>query len=377
MTAASSLRDVLGPAAPTEQFLRELAGQILAPAAPAPRDVTVTRAEPVPYDFGSPATGALIRLAGTADGIDWSVFVKVLQSPRHWRLIDRMPPSARAEFIAEFPWRAELAAWDPALTDRLPDGLRVPKLYRLADLGPDRIAVWMEDIDADPGPWPASRFARAAELLGELAGNRSDPALWAGTGRPPSYGLQRYVDGPVRNAIRIVADDATWHHPALAAHGDMQPDLLDLADRIPALLDLACSAPQALPHGDASPQNLLVPRGEPDTFVAIDIAFQTPHAIGFDLAQLLVGLAHAGQLPPTALPAIDAGLVPSFEAGSRKSPRPASPHDIETGYLTALALRSGFTSLPLHELDTAEPALIADRCALTRFILDRTRHLSH
>ena len=54
---------------------------------------------------------------------------------------------------------------------------------------------------------------------------------------------------------------------------------------------------------------------------------------------------------------------------------PASTHDIETGYLTALALRSGFTSLPLRELDTAAPALVAERCALTRFILDRTRHL--
>jgi hypothetical protein len=375
MATAISLHDVLGPAMPSEQFVRELAAELLTPASPAPATVTVTWAEPVPYDSGSPATGGLVRLGGTADGTDWSVFVKVLQNPRHWRFIDRMPPPVRAEFIAEFPWRAELAAWDPALTERLPPGLRVPKLYRLADLGPDRIAIWMEDIDADPSPWSPSRYARAAELLGELAGNRSDPALWAGTGRPPSYGLQRYVGGPVRDAIRIVADDATWHHPALAAHNALQGDLMDLADRIPALLDLACSARQALPHGDASPQNLLVPRGEPATFVAIDIAFQSPHSMGFDLAQLLVGLAHAGQLPATALPSIDAGLIPSFEAGTRKSLRPASAHDIETGYLTALALRSGFTSLPLHELDTAEPALIAERCALTRFILDRTRHL--
>lgn len=375
MTTATALHDVLGPATPSEQFLRELAGEILAPAAAAPLTVIVTRAEPVPYDFGSPATGALVRLGGTADGTNWSVFVKVLQNPRHWRFIDRMPPPARAAFIAEFPWRAELAAWDPALTERLPDGLRVPKLYRLADLGSDRIAVWMEDIDADPSPWSPSRFARAAELLGELAGNRSDPALWAGTGRPPSYGLQRYVEGPARTAMRILADDATWHHPALAAHAALQADLLDLADRVPALLDLACSAPQALPHGDASPQNLLIPRGEPETFVAIDIAFQTPHAIGFDLAQLLVGLVHSRQLPASELPSIDAGLVPSFEAGARKSAWPAGAHDIEIGYLTALALRSGFTSLPLHELDTAEPALIAERCTLTRFILDRTRHL--
>jgi hypothetical protein len=375
MTRAIGLHDLLGPAAPTERFLHELVGDILPADATPPTTVTVTRAEPIPYDIGSPATGALTRLHGTADGTDWSVFVKVLHNPRHWRHIDELPPPLRAEFIAAFPWRAELAAWDPAFTERLPDGLRVPKLYRLVDLDTDRIAVWMEDIDADPSPWPPRRFARAAELLGEFAANRSDPAMWAGSGLPPGYGLHRYVDGTVPRAIRTIAMDATWRHPALTGHAALQADLLDLADRIPVLLDLADSTPQALPHGDASPQNLLIPRSAPDTFVAIDIAFQSPHAIGFDLAQLLVGLIHAGQLPATALRAIDASLVPSFKAGTRGGQRPASVHDIETGYLTTLALRSGFTSLPLQDLDSAEPASIAERCALTRFILDRTRHL--
>src|SRR6201992_4402525 len=106
MTTATTLHDVLGPAAPSEQFLRELISEILAPAVTALPSVTVTQAEPVPYDFGSPATGALVRLRGTADDTDWSVFVKVLQNPRHWRLIDRLPPPAPAAFIAQFPPRA-------------------------------------------------------------------------------------------------------------------------------------------------------------------------------------------------------------------------------------------------------------------------------
>ena len=64
----------------------------------------------------------------------------------------------------------------------------------------------------------------------------------------------------------------------------------------------SCSAgwttlPQAMPHGDASPQNLLVPASAPDRFVAIDVGMRTPHAIGFDLGQLLVGLVHAGVVP--------------------------------------------------------------------------------
>ena len=73
--------------------------------------------------------------------------------------------------------------------------------------------------------------------------------------------------------------------------------------------------PQALPHGDASPQNLLVPADDPDTFVAIDVSFQNPQAVGFDLGQLLVGLTHAGQLPAAALPEVHAVLVPAFTDG--------------------------------------------------------------
>jgi hypothetical protein len=373
---AIDLDALLASAAPSERLLTELVGAILGAEGSVPNTVTVTRGEPIPYDFGSPATGALARLAGTADGAEWSVFVKVLQSPRHWRDIAKVPEPARSAFIAEFPWRTELGAWDPAFIERLPAGLRVPKLYRLSEVDTERIAVWMEDVDTDPRPWGPARFAQAARLLGEFAANSREPGLLAACGKPAGYGLHKYVDGPVRGAIAAIADDATWRHPALAEFAALQTDLLDLAGRVPALLDLADSTPQSLPHGDASPQNLLVPRAEPETFVAIDIAFQSPHAIGFDLAQLLIGLAHAGELPAAALPDLDAEMVESFLAGSGAGQRPADRRDIETGYFTTLALRSAFTSLPIRELDTANPALVAERCALTRFILHRTRNLA-
>jgi hypothetical protein len=56
-------------------------------------------------------------------------------------------------------------------------------------------------------------------------------------------------------------------------------------------------------------------------------------------------------------------------------PHPASTGDVERGYVATLALRSGFTSLPLTQLDTASPDLVAQRCALTHFILDRAQQL--
>ena len=44
----------------------------------------------------------------------------------------------------------------------------------------------------------------------------------------------------------------------------------ELASRIPAILEGLRTRRQLMIHGDASPQNLLVPAGAPDTFVAID-----------------------------------------------------------------------------------------------------------
>jgi hypothetical protein len=374
-----TITDLLGPAAPTDDFLRSVVRDAVAGRADAGPDVSLesVTAERVPYDSGSPATAALVRLGGTLTGsTPWSVFVKLLQSPRHWVHINRMSPPARARFIAEFPWRAEVAAWEPDFAGRLPAGLRVPRLYQTAEVGDDHLALWMEDIETDSAPWDQARFALAARLLGAFAANRSDSALLSASPRPAGFGLRKYAEGEAGRAIEIIRDPATWRHPALAGYATLQSGLLELAGQIPALLDLLATLPQSLPHGDASPQNLLAPAAEPGTLVAIDIAFQTPHAIGFDLAQLLVGLVHAGELPAAALPDIDRILTPQFTAGLHQAgPHPASASDVERGYVATLALRSGFTSLPLRQLDTAPPELIAQRCALTHFILDRTRRL--
>jgi hypothetical protein len=375
-----TVTDLLGPAAPTDDFLRSVVRDAVAGrAGDADPEVSLesVTAERVPYDSGSPATGALVRLRGMlADGTPWSVFVKLLQNPRHWVHINRMPPPARAQFIADFPWRSEVAAWEPDFAGRLPAGLRVPRLYRMAAAGGDHLALWMEDVDTDSAPWDLSRFALAARLLGAFAANRSDSALLSASPRPAGFGLLKYVEGEAGRAIEIIREPATWRHPALAGYASLQSGLIDLAGQIPALLELLAALPQSLPHGDASPQNLLASADEPGTLVAIDIAFQTPHAIGFDLAQLLVGLVHAGELPAAALPDIDRVLTPEFTRGLHQaSPHPASASDVERGYVTTLALRSGFTSLPLRQLDTASPELVAQRCALTRFILDRTRRL--
>jgi hypothetical protein len=362
--------DLLGVATPTGDQL----DAIVSAAVGRPAVVTRWDAEPVPYESGSPATGTLARVRGvTAEGQSWSVFLKVLQHPRHWRLLDRVPGQVRADFLGNFPWRAELTAWEPTFSAHLPVGLRVPELYRVVELPEDRVAVWMEDIVVSAQPWTTDRFVMAAGVLGALAANRRDPDLLAACPVPPGYGLRRYYDGTVRPVLPWLQSHDLWGHPLLATSGgtSLRADLLELAAAAPAILDRLEELPQALPHGDASPQNLLVPLTAPDTLVAIDVAFQCPLAVGFDLAQLLVGLVHAGQMPTSDLPAIHHLLAPAYEDGMNHGKRPAALADIEAGYVGSLVIRAAFTSLPFREpIPSLTDTYIDERMMLTRFITD-------
>jgi len=370
MTTMAVNKDLLGEAVPTAAELSSVVSAVIG----RPSVVAGWTAERVPYESGSPATGRLARVRGvTDDGAPWSVFVKVLQHPRHWLLLDRVPAQVRAHFLTNFPWRAELSAWEPTFAAHLPPGLRVPILYRVVELGDDRVAVWMENIESNDDAWNTGRFALAARLLGTLAANRRDPELLAACPVPPGYGLRRYYDGMVRPVLPWLHSHELWRDPRVISRGGnrLRTDLLELSGRVPGMLDRLDQLPQAMPHGDASPQNLLVPVNEPDTLVAIDVAFQCPLAIGFDLAQLLVGLVHAGQLTAADLPAVHDVLATAYHQGMTTGDRPASLPDVQSGYLGSLVVRSAFTSLPFRE----PPKSLADeyleqRLDLTRFITD-------
>ena len=255
-----------------------------------------------------------------------------------------------------------MAAWNsprgtsPSPAD-LPAGLRIPQLYQITDLGDDRLLVWMEDVDAfGYDVWTRDMFVRAAYVLGGLAALRGTPEILGHTGLPPGYGLRRYTENRVKHgALPTLDDDGVWRHPLVGAVVDrhLRADLRRIAAALPVVLDRLDALPQAVPHGDASPQNLLVPRDSPDEFVAIDISFQCPLAIGFDLGQLLIGLAHAGLLTAAALPAIHDSLVPAFVAGMAAHGVEADPADVAYGYVGSLVVRAGLTSMPFELLGRA------------------------
>lgn len=295
----------------------------------------------VAYESGSPATAGLFRVIGQ----DWSVFVKVLAHLRHWPRLELIPEQFRDEFVAMFPWREELNAWEEPFAGCLPEGMRLPRLHRVFDAGDDRLQIWMEDVDALEGAWEVARFARAAYLLGGFAAMRSAPNILATSTMPMGFAMHKYYEGRVcAGALPLLDIDDIWAHPLLAGAVDpaLRDDMRRLTDSLPEVMRRLDSLPQSMPHGDASPQNLLVPADKPDELVAIDISFQTPLAIGFDLGQLLVGLVHAGQMPAADLPAVHEVLVPSFTAGMKDHGVDASEEDVTLGYIGNLLVRAGF-----------------------------------
>jgi hypothetical protein len=377
----------LGRDALSEDDFAALVRTITGETAAEPGDV---RVEPVDYPIGTPSTEALLRLFGTAktpagETVDWSCFVKKLRSVRHWPFIDMVPEGFREGFIQNLPWQLEIAVHRSGIADLLPEGMRLATAYRIDVYDDDRGTLWMENVVQESGPWPMERFERASYLLGRLSARRQphvvEPLLPRGNITTPGVGLRYYTNGRVmRVALPALADPETWRNPLLAAAvcnvGDhkLRDDLLELGARLPAVLDALDALPQCYQHGDASPQNLLVPKGKPDEFVAIDWGFDCPQAVGFDLGQLLVGLAHAGELAPEALPLVHKVILKAFMKGLAEEGMAATEEQVLYGYLGSLLARATFTALPLEQIskhvDAATLALFEDRVVLTRTLVN-------
>lgn len=330
--------------------------------------------EVVGYPFGSPATAALYRVRGPRG----SVFCKVLQHVRHWPGILQMPPHIADDFVEQLPWRAELALWEPRVLATLPDGLRAPALHALVEMPDQRAAVWMEDVAEDPTPWDLDRYRRAALLLGRWNARSIDPGLLAQCAHTTSnYALRMYAENAVAyRGLMPLADDGLWSHPWLVEHADLRAQLQSLGGEIPSMLDRMDSFVLCSPHGDASPQNLLVPPDDPDSFVVIDISFCAPHALGFDLGQLLVGLTHSGLMPAARIPEIAAAIVPAYVEGLHAEGIHDQDAAARDAFVTGVLLRSGFDGFLLELLEESaadqRPAF-DERIELSRALVELYR----
>jgi hypothetical protein len=372
----------LGPA--------DLAGAANGAAGRPVRD-PVLRPVPVDYDSSSPGTAGLWRVEVTAEGADvGTLFVKALRHTRLWPMLAHLPDDeARTDFTAYYPWHFELDIHQSGIDAVLPDGLRAPTLHQVTRPDDDHIVLWWEYIAQRPSEWQLGDYRLAATLLGRLAARRRSGAE-VNNALPE---ISRHRDSALRfyTTRRVLAgilpalrDGQVWGHPALAAalrevdDPGLPSDMLALAGRLPDLLDELDELPQTYAHGDASPQNLLLPAAEPGTIVAIDWGFGTLLPVGFDLGQLLVGLAHATDSDLAQLPAIDAEIFPAYLDGLACEDYKVDPAQVRAGYLGSLAARSALCATPIELLGSEEVsaetiALLARRLRLTRLMLELTR----
>jgi hypothetical protein len=337
--------------------------------------------EPVDHRIVSPGTAGLYRVSGSAaDGderLGWSLFVKVLQSARHWPAFDLLPADLREWMQTSMAWDYEVDVYWSALRHSMPGGLRLPRLYRVYDAGDQRLAMWMEDVRIADVEWDPPRFRRAATLLGRLDARMTvEDLLPSSASRVPGELLRKATRGYVETlAVPALLDDAVWRHPLVDRQDPaLRGDLEKLAARIPGLVDGLDRLPQAMMHGDACPQNLLVPADGPDGFVPVDWSSGGLVAVGYDIAQLVVGHAHTGRLGPLQLPMLTDLVIDAYAGGLAWEGMPVETEDVRHGVEATLVLRSAFMSLPLDRLGeepTRELAThVADRIRLTRYLVD-------
>jgi hypothetical protein len=369
--------EALGPAEPTGDLLGSVVRAALRDDS---AEVLGAAAVATGYPFTSIATGGLFRVSGTASTTagerPWSAFVKVLQHPRHWPLIDHVPPQAAAEILELFPWREGLDTHE-RMRPVLPPGLRVPDVYAVADLADDRLAWWMEDVDVDDDAWTDERYARAAHLLARLAARRTAGTTAGTSDLAPGFAVRKVLDarGPLLAAA--LADDALWARPVVAGTVDTgyRADLARALGAMPDLLDEMDTLPLALPHGDAAPVNLLRPRAEPGTLVAVDFAFQCPLPLGHDLGQLLAGEVERGRTEPGRLPGLLRVVEQAYVDGLAAEGLDVPASTVHRGMVcSSLGPRTLPGAFPLEHLDAPESdehlAYLRRRAGLGRWALE-------
>ena len=226
-------------------------------------------------------------------------------------------------------------------------------------------------------PWSDATYARAAFLLARLAARLLPGTAAGASDLPPGLGVRKVVESRAPMLAGVVADDAVWARSTVRDHVDpgLRADLSRALDRLPALLAEMATLPSSLPHGDAAPVNLLRPRGEDGSYVAVDWAFGCQLPLGHDLGQLLVGDAERGRMDPARLPALlDDVLVPAYVDGLGAEGLTLDAAAVRRGAVySSLGPRSLFGAFPFEQVDqpvTPDGELLDRRAGLARLVVD-------
>lgn len=370
MTASAGL----GPADVTDEQL----GSFVQAALGVERvEVLSRRVEPVDYDLEALTTAARFWVRGRARHAggeeEYAFFVKVVQSWTRTPAFQMVPQQLREKAAAGLPWRGEVDVYRSDLASRLPDGFALPQVHLVADLDELSASIWLEAVDADPSPWDAATFERAAYRLGRLAASR-EVAPVADLGRQDV--IRTYAHGRVEGQVLpALHADALWSHPLVAQtfSPELRARLLAAADALPAYVAELDAAPLGAAHGDACPRNLLVPRSHPDDFVLIDVAFWCRAPLGFDLTQLLIGEVQLGERPAAQLADLGELCLAAYAAGVAAEGCDVPLDDLRRAHALMMLLFAGLTTVPVELLSGGPPPggvdVVRERAATAEHVL--------
>lgn len=370
-------RSALGPVDVTDDTLAAMVADLLEVAPPS-LSLVSSRAEEVPYDLTAITTGGRWWVRGEAmvgtTPRPFAMFVKQVHEWSRSPVFALVPPELREFAAAQVPWRTEGAVYRSPLTERLPDGLAMPRALAVRDLDDLSYAVWLEVVPVAETHWDLQRYRRAAHLLGRFAGDAGVRALAAVGGH--EWDVGRYVEGRLRfQVLPALADDGLWRHPLVApAFADLRPRLERAAADVDVLAAELMGLPVLVGHGDACPNNLLV-RPDRDGFTMIDFGFFTAVPVGFDLGQLLVGDVQIGRRGAEDLAERDATCLAAYVEGLVAGGTPVDTEVVRRAHALQLVLFTALSAPPLELLD-AEPteqlhAVVATRAAVAGYALDQ------
>jgi hypothetical protein len=242
-----------------------------------------------------------------------------------------------------------------------------PRYLGSVEPAPDRLWLWLEDLDAGyvgGRSWSVARCLLAARHIGAFNG-----AYLTGRALPTASWLNNNcleaVSDPKPELVGQVRDPAIWRDAGVArllppGTGDRVIRLLEARER---LLDTVRRLPRTLCHQDAHRQNLFSRKaldanppkglaaddGAEDQTVAIDWAQAGLGAVGEDLVQLTYDLTVFSHLAPHPQPLHQAAFAAYLqglhdvgwgrgEGGARLA---------RLGYSAAAAIRSGLATLSI------------------------------
>ena len=370
-------RSSLGPADVSDEQLTDMVADLLGTE----RDRTAvisSTAEEVDYDLPAITTAGRYWVRGTADvsgrELPFAIFVKHVQSWSRSPFFQDVPVEFQADAEASVPWRTEPLAYRSDLGDRLPDGLRMPRALGVFDLDELSCSIWLEVVPIEVVSWDTTRYARAANLLGQLAGSPAvrERALVG----EHDFHVRDYLGGRLRlQVLPMLHDDQVWEHPLVAGAYDaeLRGRLLGVAERVDAIVDELSAFPMVSSHGDACPNNLLTTAGF-DGFVLIDYGFWTLQPVGFDLSQLLVGDVQVGRKVAASLHEIEAAIVPAYTAGLQSEGCEVLEDAVRRAHALQLMIFTGLSTIPVEHFESpptdALHRVAAERAGIARFSLD-------